>query len=47
MKLLKLLQEMNFTGPVGLQCYKIKGEDAVDLEQSMEGWDTLKKSLAK
>lgn len=43
--ILKTLKEMTFTGPVGLQCYNIKGDKYEILESSMKGWKEIIKKL--
>lgn len=36
--LLSLLDELGYTGPVGLQCYGIPGDAKIHLERSMKAW---------
>lgn len=36
--LVKALREMNFTGPIGLQCYSVKGDKRDNLKTSMDAW---------
>ena len=43
-RLLKVLKKVNFSGPVGLQCYAVKGDKRANLKTSMEAW---KKALAE
>ncbi len=40
-RLLKALRKMKFKGPVGLQCYAIKGDPRVNLTASMKAWRKL------
>ena len=44
--LLQQLKAQNFSGPVGLQHYGIKGEVTVNLKHSMDGWKKLQERLA-
>lgn len=37
-KLLKILDDIDYRGPVNLQCYTIPGDDRVHLKQSMDAW---------
>jgi sugar phosphate isomerase/epimerase len=37
-KVLKVLDEIGYTGPIGLQCYSIKGDDRVNLKKSIEAY---------
>lgn len=46
-RLLKALRNMNFKGPVGLQCYAIKGDPRVNLTASMKAWRKLLDELNK
>jgi hypothetical protein len=39
---LKVLDKINFTGPVGLQCFGIKGGARVHLERSMKKWKEMR-----
>jgi len=39
--LLTILNELNYRGPVGLQCYGIPGDAKVHLERSMKTWRDL------
>lgn len=39
--LFKLLDELEFEGKVGLQCYNIKGDAKTNLTGSFEAWETL------
>lgn len=40
-KVLKILDEIGYTGPVGLQCYAIKGDDRANLKKSIMAWREL------
>jgi sugar phosphate isomerase/epimerase len=40
-QLLRILQRMNYTGPIGLQHYGIGGNAADNLKHSMHGWERL------
>jgi sugar phosphate isomerase/epimerase len=42
-KLLKILDEIGYTGPIGLQCYAVKGENRVNLQKSVTAWRELNK----
>jgi hypothetical protein len=46
-RLLKALRKMDFKGPVGLQCYAIKGDPRVNLAASMKAWRKLLEELNK
>lgn len=46
-RLLKALRKMDFKGPVGLQCYAIKGDPRVNLTASMKAWRKLLEELNK
>jgi sugar phosphate isomerase/epimerase len=43
---LKTFWDMDFTGPVGLQCYNIKQAKTVHLKKSMQTWQAYKKRYA-
>ncbi|GAB2589733.1 sugar phosphate isomerase/epimerase family protein [Spirosoma areae] len=43
---LKTFWDMGFQGPVGLQCYNIKQEKTVHLNQSVQTWQAYKKRYA-
>lgn len=45
--LLRLLKEMNYTGPIGLQGYGIGGDVSANLRRSMEAWHACQKRLVK
>ena len=40
-KLLKLLDEVGYKGPIGLQCFSIKGDDKENLTASMNAWKKI------
>jgi sugar phosphate isomerase/epimerase len=40
-QLLRLLRQMNYAGPIGLQHYGIGGNAADNLKHSMDGWNKL------
>jgi sugar phosphate isomerase/epimerase len=40
-KLLSVLNEIGYTGPVGLQCYGIPGDAKIHLERSMKTWQEI------
>ncbi|MBN1664040.1 MAG: sugar phosphate isomerase/epimerase [Deltaproteobacteria bacterium] len=40
-KIMKILDEIGYTGPVGLQCYNVKGDDRKNLTKSMKAWKKL------
>ncbi|MEC9036224.1 MAG: family 16 glycoside hydrolase [Verrucomicrobiota bacterium] len=40
-KLMNLLQDSGFDGPVGLQCYAIKGDSRENLKRSMDAWNRI------
>ena len=46
-KLLKILKEMNFKGPMALQCYGIKGNRYENLKDSITAWNNLIKQINK
>ena len=39
--LLSLLDELEYTGPVGLQCYGIPGDVRIHLERSIKAWQDM------
>jgi sugar phosphate isomerase/epimerase len=43
---LKTLNELGYTGPIGLQHYGIKGDTRQNLERSMNGWRQLSNRMA-
>ena len=44
-RLFKALKDLDFKGPVGLQCYAIKGDKRKNLENSMTAWKSVMKKL--
>ncbi len=40
-KVIKLLDEIGYTGPVGLQCYGVRGDDRANLKNSIDAWREL------
>ena len=40
-KLISILNDIGYTGPVGLQCYGIPGDAKIHLEHSMKKWHEL------
>ena len=38
---MNLLDEIGYTGPIGLQCYNIKGNDRANLKKSADAWKAL------
>ena len=44
--LLGLLNEMNYTGPIGLQGYGIGGDVSANLRRSMDAWRTCRRRIA-
>jgi sugar phosphate isomerase/epimerase len=45
--LLKLLRDLGYRGPVGLQCYGIQGDPRENLTRSMQAWRAYQARLAK
>ena len=45
-KFLKQLSEAGYTGPIGLQCYNIKGDQTENLKRSISAWKKLRRSTA-
>ena len=45
--LLRLLKQGGYKGPIGLQCYAIKGDMRENLKRSMKAWIQLNKELRK
>lgn len=43
--LLRILKRMDYTGPIGLQCYGFKGDKRKNLERSMAAWRVLQAKL--
>lgn len=46
LKALRILKMNNYSGPVGLQCFRIPGEPAVFLKTSIETWNKYMKELS-
>lgn len=46
-RLFRALNSLKFSGPVGLQCYAIKGDKHDNLQKSMGAWKTIIRNLAK
>jgi len=44
--LLKKLNGLGYHGPIGLQCYNIKGDAVENLRRSMRAWKRLSQHLA-
>jgi sugar phosphate isomerase/epimerase len=42
---LKALNAEGYTGPIGLQCYAVKGDQVKNLERSMTAWKTYQKKI--
>lgn len=45
--LLRLLRDIGYAGPVGLQCYGLRGDAKVHLAQSMAAWREYQKQLTR
>ena len=45
--LLKMLKELGYTGPIGLQCYGVPGDKYENLERSIVAWRKLWERLAR
>jgi len=43
---LATLHQAGYTGPIGLQCYNVRGDPRENLKKSMEAWKTLRRSAA-
>lgn len=41
-RLLRMLKDLGYTGPIGLQCYQVKGDTRENLARSMEAWQKLR-----
>lgn len=41
------VQDLNFQGPIGVQCYAMKGDKPTNLRNTMAAWQQYKKRLAK
>jgi len=46
-RLLKTLRRIGYTGPVGLQCYAVKGDRRENLRRSIDAWRTLSTAAAQ
>ena len=44
--LLRILRNNNYNGPVGLQCYNIKGDPSVISQDSIDSWNRYMKELS-
>ena len=44
--LLKMLKDLGYTGPIGLQCYGVAGDKYENLERSIDAWRKLSDRLA-
>jgi len=42
---LEQLRDVGYTGPVGLQCYNVKGDLRENLQRSMKAWKEFSQSL--
>ena len=40
-KLMNILKGVGFNGPVGLQCYAIKGDSRENLKRSIHAWNAI------
>ena len=40
-KVMKVLDEIGYTGPIGLQCYAVKGDNRENLKKSIAAWREL------
>lgn len=40
-RVLRILKRLGYMGPIGLQCYAIRGDSRENLKHSMEGWRQL------
>ena len=45
-RVLKKLQQLKYTGPIGLQCFAIPGDPSENLERSMKAWRKLCSEMA-
>ena len=43
--LLKMLKELGYAGPIGLQGYAVKGDSKENLKRSIQAWRKLSDSL--
>ena len=46
-EMLKMLNDLGYTGPVGLQCYGVPGDKKENLRRSMEAWRGFSSRLAE
>jgi sugar phosphate isomerase/epimerase len=46
LNILRILKTGNYKGPIGLQCYDIKGEPSEFLKESIGAWQTYMKELS-
>ncbi len=46
LELLRILKDLGYTGPIGLQGYGIKGDKRENLRRSMEAWRGLKEKIS-
>jgi hypothetical protein len=46
-ELLKMLKNMSYTGPVGLQCYGLRGDASDHMTRSISAWRKFRKRLDK
>lgn len=44
-RLFKALADVGFDGPVGLQCYNLKGERRANLERSIAAWEKIQRKI--
>lgn len=44
---LKLLGQVGYTGPIGLQCYNLKGDPEENLKRSITAWRSISASLQR
>jgi len=44
-RFLRQLRDVGYTGPIGLQCYNVKGDLRENLQRSMKAWKELSQSL--
>jgi len=41
-QVLRVLDRVGYTGPIGLQCFNVKGNDRENLRKSIEAWNALR-----
>ncbi len=46
-KVLNILDEIGYTGPVGMQCYNIKGDNRENLKKSIKAWNNMHEEHGK